>query len=185
MLYKLFITQWKQGSKDDWTEQVKNDLADVGLPEDLELIKSKSNYSFKTLVKIKIKEYAFFNYLEKKASHSKLDDLWYSDLQLQEYLKLSDLSAFEAKKVFSYRTRSAQYSANYPDGAGGLKPCPLCFLHLDCQPLAFQCPVIKENIQIKVKYSDIFESDVDLAVAKTLTKIDKLRDDHLSSRQIL
>ena len=46
MLYKFFITQWKQGSKDDWTEQVKNDLADVGLPEDLELIKSKSNYSF-------------------------------------------------------------------------------------------------------------------------------------------
>ena len=103
---------------------------------------------------------------------------------MQEYLKLKNMSAFEAKQIFSYRTRSANYSANYP-GSDGLKPCPLCYLHLDCQPMAFQCPEIIKNVTISGKYSEIFSSDVPGEVAKTVTKIQKFRDNFLESRKVI
>ena len=63
-----------------------------------------------------------------KEKHSKLGDLWYADLSMQEYLKLETMSAFEAKTVFSYRTRSAQYSDNYRGSPVGCPPalCVFC-----------------------------------------------------------
>ena len=159
MIYKFVITQWYHESKDDWTATVKTDLSDIGLSLDLDFIKSKSEFSFKTMIKRRIREYAFYTLLEKKESHTKLDNIFYPELKMQEYLKLKNMSAFEAKQIFSYRTRSANYSANYP-GSDGLKPCPLCYLHLDCQPMAFQCPEIIKNVTISRKYSEIFSSDV-------------------------
>ena len=128
------------------------------------------------MIKRRIREYALYSFLEKKESHTKLDGLFYTELNMQHYLRLSKMSALQAKEVFSYRTRSAQYSANYP-GPDGLQPCPLCFLHLDCQPMAFQCPSIKENVTIKGKYSDIFNSDVTSDTAKTILSSHKFRSD--------
>ena len=103
---------------------------------------------------------------------------------MQEYLRLGKMSAFQAKEIFSYRTRSAQYSANYP-GSDGLKPCPLCFLHLDCQPMTFQCPLIKENVTIKGKYSDIFQSDVSSDIAKTIQSIQEFKNNFLLNRNLM
>ena len=184
MIFKFFITQWYHESKDDWTATVKTDLSDIGLSLDLDFIKSKSEFSFKTMIKRRVREYAFYTLLEKKESHIKLDNIFYSELKMQEYLKLKNMSAFEAKEIFSYRTRSANYSANYP-GSDGLKPCPLCYLHLDCQPMAFQCPEIIKNVTISGKYSEIFSSDVPGEVAKTVTKIQKFRDNFLESRKVI
>ena len=87
MLYKFFATQWRHSTVGDWCLQARLDLSDFNLPEDLDWIKSKSKYSFKRLVKTKAKEFALYNFLEKKESHSKSKNLWYSDLEIQEYLK--------------------------------------------------------------------------------------------------
>ena len=170
MLYKFFVTQWRHSTVGDWCIQTRLDLADFKIQEDLDWLKSKSKYAFKKLVKTKAKEYALNNFLEKKESHSKLKDLWYCDLELQDYLKLNTMSAEEAKTVFSYRTRSAQFSDNYR-GSGGLSPCPLCLLHLDCQAMAFQCSVIRGETKIEEYYEKIFETSVSNTLAKTLVKI--------------
>jgi hypothetical protein len=86
--------------------------------------------------------------------------------------------------VFSYRVRTAKYSDNYR-GTGGLSPCPLCLLHLDCQPMAFQCPVILENISVTGSYSKIFDTSVENSLARTLVKIDKFREDYLTKKKLL
>ena len=184
MIFKFFTAQWNNECKDDWTVTVRKDLEDIGLAWDLNFIKSKSDYSFKSMIKRRIREYAFYSFLEKKESHTKLDGLFYPELKMQEYLRLGKMSAFQAKEIFSYRTRSAQYSANYP-GSDGLKPCPLCFLHLDCQPMTFQCPLIKENVTIKGKYSDIFQSDVSSDIAKTIQSIQEFRNNFLLNRNLM
>ena len=62
MLSKFSYHQWFVGGKYDWTTQVKNDLAELGLPENLEIIRKKSTLSWKTLVKKKAKEYKLENY---------------------------------------------------------------------------------------------------------------------------
>ena len=110
MLFKKIDRQWKHPVAGDWVLQAKQDLEDFSISEDLDWIKSQSKYSFKTLVKRKAKEFAFFTYLEKKASHTKLDNLFNSDLAMQEYLKLNSMTSYEAKTVFSYRVRAANYS---------------------------------------------------------------------------
>ena len=56
MLYKFFMRQWKYPAAGDWALQAKQDLADFNITEDLNWIKAKSIFSFKTLVKKKAKE---------------------------------------------------------------------------------------------------------------------------------
>ena len=121
----FFICQWKQPGQDDWTLQVKQDLEDFSLPCSIDFVKTKSKYSFKKLVKTKSKDYALYKFLQRKETHSKLVNLNYTELAMQKYLKLTTMTAYEAKTVFSYRVRAANYSNNYR-GSNGLSPCPVC-----------------------------------------------------------
>ena len=89
------------------------------------------------------------------------------DLELLDYLKWNTLSAEEAKTVFSYQTRSAQFSDNYCV-SGGLYPYPLCLLHLDCQAMAFQCSVIRGETKMEEYYEKILETSISNTLAKTL-----------------
>ena len=184
MLYKFFITQWQHSTVGDWTIQARLDLADFGITDDLSWIRKQSKHTFKKLVKARSKQFALFKFLEKKESHSKLKDLWYCELKLQDYLKLETMTAFEAKTVFSYRTRAAQYSDNYR-GTNGLSPCPLCLLHLDCQAMAFQCQVIRESVHITECYDRVFNSSISNTLAKTLVKIDNTRSDILRRKALV
>ena len=81
MLSKFFTAQWKYSCKDDWTQQVKTELEDFGILENLEDIKAKSKSSFKKLVKVKAKEFAFYSYCERNLY--KLDSLFYTELKRQ------------------------------------------------------------------------------------------------------
>ena len=54
MLHQFFSTQWKYPSnRKDWTEQVRLDMQDFGIPEEFDFIKSKSKFSFSNMVKYK------------------------------------------------------------------------------------------------------------------------------------
>ena len=57
MLSRFFYCQWLDKKPHDWTEQVKIDLKDFNLPADLELIEKKLVFSWKHLVKKKVKEF--------------------------------------------------------------------------------------------------------------------------------
>ena len=138
------MAQWKYPSVNDWTEQVHTDLRDFGITVDLEFIKKSSVYSFKSLVKRKSREFAFYKFLEKKEKHSKLDNLFYKNLSIQNYLYDEKISYSQALSVFSFRTRMAKFSENYP-GKEGVKTCPLCQNHFDLQKFSFQCQKMKEN----------------------------------------
>ena len=142
MLHKFFITQWKYGKSGDWTEQVRMDLQDFGLCPNLDSIKSTSKHAFKRMVKCKAKKYALQSFLQKKENHSKLKDLYYSDLKMQNYFLSDDLTVEQSQHVFSFRTRMAKFSENFRSQSGPAT-CPLCFCHLDNQPMSCQCKTIR------------------------------------------
>ena len=184
MLYKVFITQWKYPAvKNEWTEQVKLDLNDLGLSQELSMIEGLSKNVFKEKVKKKAKEFAFFNFLEKKEKHSKLENLFYMDLKLQHYLQSETISPSEAQIVFNYRTRMSNYGENFR-GRGGPSVCPLCMNHPDGQKWSFQCSKIRENIKIEGKYSNIFGQVIESQTVKTIVKISKFRTDYLDQRKL-
>ena len=99
MLRIFFPTQWKHPVKDDWTTQVQKDLQDLKIDLSLEDMKKKSEYSFNRLVKVKMNEFCLDYLLNIKERHSKMDNLHYVELKLQNFLTDDDISMKEAKNV--------------------------------------------------------------------------------------
>ena len=104
---------------------VKSDLEDFKITIDLEYIKSKSSLSFKNLVKVKAKEFAFNKFMESKNNHSKMNNLWYNELKTQNYLVSNQFTPNQAQTIFSFRTRIANFQENFR-GSGVHIPCLLC-----------------------------------------------------------
>ena len=157
MLYKFFSAQWKYPVKNDWTEQVKLDLEEFEISSNLEWIRSKSKLAFKKLVRSKDKEVALETLNEIKNKHSKMDSLFYVDLEMQDYLKDRRLKTSMAKAVFKFKTRMANFSEKFKEG-GQTKPCPMCQEPnaLDTQRHSLTCNVIETNIEIESSYEEIF-----------------------------
>ena len=102
----------------------------------LEEIGKKSDHSFKRLVKIRSKEFAL-EYLSKiKSKHSKMENLEYMELKLQNYFKNDQITVQEAKNLFRYRTRVAKYRENMKNNLELPLACPLCHVQPDTQGTA-------------------------------------------------
>ena len=92
MLSKFFLAQWKNPSqKNEWSEEVKSNMKDFGIPEDFAYIKSFSENAFKNLVKKNAREYELKRL--QNLQKSKMENLHYSKLELQEYLDLKYMNA--------------------------------------------------------------------------------------------
>ena len=77
----------------------------------------------------------------------------------------------------------AQFQDNYR-GQNRHQPWPLCFMHVDSQKMAFQCPIIKDNVKMGGHYSEIFKDDIPMNLVKTITNIVKYREQFLQERRI-
>ena len=84
-----------------------------------------------------------------------MTNLTYTCLEMQGYLKESEVTPRQAKTMFKFRTRMANFSENFK-GGNDTKPCPLCETGLDTQAHSFQCRVIKQNIKVNGNLMDIF-----------------------------
>ena len=61
-----------------------------------------------------------------------MKNLFYSELEMQEYLVDKNMTTSQAKAVFKFKTRMANFSDNFK--AGGLtKTCPMCHEAPDTQ----------------------------------------------------
>ena len=182
MVYNVFQAQWNRPVKNDWTLYVKQDLKDFQMECSLDNVKAKSAESFKNLVKRKANEYEFRRLMSLKQSHTKLDNLCYTKLEMQEYLKLEKIDKVGAQTLFRYRTRMAAFGENFR-GKSGPVPCPLCGNHLDNQLMGFDnCQILRENVKIEGVYKTIFSKDVPSLVVKTLIKIDEERKKLLNNK---
>jgi hypothetical protein len=99
MLSQFFHVQLNFEVKNDWTTQVKLDMEDFGIPFDLDYIKSKSEYTFKKLVKVKAQEYELNKCNSMKGS--KMERTFHARLEMQIYLNLKDTTPEDAKLIFA------------------------------------------------------------------------------------
>ena len=178
MLSQFFYAQWTREVTNDWTTQVRQDLDDFGIPEDLDFIRAKSKDSFKRLVKVKAEEYALIELNCLKAKHTKMENNTYNKLEMQKYLHSKDITPEDAKMIFSYKIRMAEYGENFR-GASGHKQCPLCDSHLDNQQMAFKCPEIANKLDKKGKFHYIFQSEIPVETIQNLKIITKLREEKM------
>ena len=83
-LYSFLMTQWHHEVEGDWTKEIRMNLEEFKIPCDFEQMQSMSTLSFKNKVKRKAKELALNKLKEKQSPHSKMSQLYYSELKLQD-----------------------------------------------------------------------------------------------------
>ena len=174
MMSIFFFTQWANQTKGDWSEQLKEDMKDFEIPINFDEIKSKSKEAFKSMVRIKAKEYALKILTEKQAIHSKMESLHYSELKMQNYFKYTDIKNSEKRIIFKWRTQMENFGENYREGRDPVI-CPLCSCHLDNQILSTQCEVIKRELKFKEDIKDIFKNDISKDTIDTVNSIVEVR----------
>ena len=177
MLSNFFWAQWEKPAKLDWTLDVKKNLEEFGILKSLENIKSMSKYSFKKLVMKKAKEFEFDRLLKIKVSKSKMKNLSYTCLEIQDYLLLKDMNTSQAKALFKFRLRMAPFGENFRGGNDKVL-CPLCGLHVDGQEESFSCPKMKQIINIKGNYKQVFGWKFTQEFIKTIQSIFEFREEY-------
>ena len=125
---------------------------------------------------IKSKEFALEELLKLKSKHSKMENLDYTELKLQNYLCNDKITVQEAKNLFKYRTRAAKFQANMKNNPGLSLACPFCKVQPDTQLHSVQCNVVQSKVNVKGNYRDIFLDNIPVEIARTLMEITKLRE---------
>ena len=69
-------------------------------------------------------DYEYNRLMVAKQGHSNMGNLSYTKLEMQNHLKLENINAIEARTLFRYRTRMANYGENVRGQAGPVS-CPL------------------------------------------------------------
>ena len=145
MLFKCFKCRWDHPVQLDWTEQARVNLEELNIPVSLHLLKSKSKEVFKKMVKENVRKFEFSRLMSEKSTKSKLTNLRYSELKMQEYLELKSMSKVQAIVLFKFRVRMSPFGENYKAGHQ-TTVCPFCSLHLDSQEESFTCVKLKQMI---------------------------------------
>ena len=121
-----------------------------------------------------MKEYVLDSLNEKKHSHSKMDNLIYTDLKIQDYLHDENTTTEQKRIIFLFRTRMADYHDNFREGKFPL-PCRICGLHIDSQSHSVKCDQTTQNLKYKGNYNEIFLSNISKEMAIFLEKITEIR----------
>ena len=84
-------------------------MIEFGIREVIAWMKTKSKESFRSIVRKKAKELAVNTLKQVKESHTKMDNLDYNDLEMQQYLKDERIKVNQARALFRFRTRMARF----------------------------------------------------------------------------
>ena len=96
---------------------------------------------------------------------------------MQDYLQNKKITIKQAQIIFRSRCRMTLYWQNFK-GWKFSKICPLCNnpSNVDSQSHSFQCEIVKNLVVVEGDYRDIFEYTVSEEIAKTVEKIEKVRE---------
>ena len=144
--------------------QVQDDFKDLDLPFEFEYLKSKSKEQFKRIVKTKTEEYELKRLQQKQSKHSKMSNLYYTEIILQDYFKTEGITTEEALNMFKWRVCMAPLGENFRNNKTYVN-CPLCDEHLDNQSMVFRCRIMRSNITIKMAVKDIYRDNISLKVS--------------------
>ena len=129
----------------------------------LNQIKQKSVFQFKKEVKQKIREASLQYLLNISKEHSKMNNLKYNKLAMQEYFYSTSFRKNESQLLFKYRTQMTKFAANFPNGLSSLT-CPLCKIEstIDSENHAFNCEkmIILIPSIINKKFLNIYSKDI-------------------------
>lgn len=111
-----------------------------------------------------------------------MDNVQYEELKIQEYFRIKGIKVEQLRNIFKLRTRMAPFGDNFRGNQKSVN-CPLCDDHVDDQVHGFQCPVVKEKIDINIDLKEIYSETITIEMAEIATKILKTREEIIESRK--
>ena len=184
MIQRVFKIQWDFPCKGDWAIQIKADLNDFEIENNLNKLKLMSKHAFKVMIKSKAKDYAFRTLCQRKESYSKMKKLNYNEFKIQEYLQNKNFTFDDKKTIFKYRTRMLLFGENFRAGRDTVL-CPLCLKHSDSQFEILNCTVIREDLEKQgvdisnVNLEDIYSENISDNSVKVLKTAMETRNSNL------
>ena len=152
-LAKVFWAQKKDPIEGDWWLTIQNDLCEFGLDHySLNDIQQMKKEKFKEIVKEKCTKSAFDYLISEKQKQTKMENLNYVELKMQNYLKSNEIFIRKKKVLYKFRTRMINVGYNY----GRKIKCSLCGISDDTQHHLFQCNKLETT---DFNYMDIFGSN--------------------------
>ena len=133
---KMYKKQTEVTTKGDWFELIKKDFAYIGEDIDEERIKSKTKQEYKKEIHEKVKNAAFRELMKLKETHSKLDDVNYTDFAIQPYLKNKMFSKDECKLLYLLRSKCHSSKQNFRR------------MYKNDTRCTFQCPDIEDQTHV-------------------------------------
>ena len=140
------------------------DFQDFNISLEFDSIRKRSKESFKNLVKRKSEEFELKRLTAIQEGHSKMENLYYTEVKMQEYMKTPGISVEQAQNLFRWRVRMSPFGENFRGGQEKVI-CPLCHNHMDSQSLALNCEEIRKEVQIKLRIEDIYRDNITLQTA--------------------
>ena len=178
MLRKFFQAMYENPTKDDWTEQVMKDLSDLNIKADLQALEGMAKSTFKNLVKCKGMEFALDQLNTEKFKHSKMENLVYTDLKVQDYLLSTEITTEQKRNLFLFRTRMANFSENFRNGDMA-QPCKMCHLFRDSQSHGVDCYETMKYVKIKGNLQEIYTNNISRETGIMITQIMEARKNKL------
>ena len=183
MINRFFQTQLKSPKQKDWVKTVKRDLEELEIEQKFEEIKQFKKGSLKRTLNVAVSKRALQRLNKIKEKHSKVINLNYSQLKMQNYLKgnRTKISQNMAEIIFSLRSRVTKVKMNYKGSFENLE-CEVCKEEQESQKHIIQeCKKmlkIKGNSAKDIDYEKIFSENVkqQIEIAKQFEENWKIRN---------
>ena len=178
---KIYMKQQTEYVKGDWYQLLLEDFKFVGKDMDEEAIKQTPKETYRIKVKKMVSKAAFKMYTENQNCLSKIRNLKYEQLCLQEYLKSDMFSTDERKLLVRLRSKCHNSKANFKQLHKNQTNCVLgCTENEDQEHVFIKCKEIKTKHNIPYKY--LFETKVKQKQAiRVFLKIDLERQQDIEA----
>ena len=183
LLFRFYNLQKQCPVKKDWTVQIEEDKAEIGLVISDENVMNISKRKFKKVLKEKI-DSAALKYLNEKAmTHSKSLPLVKNKFICEPYIKDRNFTVEEVQLLFMLRSRQFPVKKNFKNKFKNTNMlCDLCKLEECDEGHATRCAVLKNfvpelNTTPSPDYNDVFGNVHDqLRIVKIFKKIRTQRE---------
>ena len=178
LISKVYKAQKRKPAKHDWFLTITNDKTKIGLNLNDQQIKSMSKIKYKKILKSKIRANAFNELNKVKESHSKVKNIKYKSLKIQNYLVDEHFTQKEKHLLFKLRTKMINVKSNFKNMYPDNLQCNYCSENvIQSQEHLLECPTIISNCQdlfdnIEIEHDDIYGNiQQQLAVTKLYQKV--------------
>ena len=153
---------------------MKVDLDKYRIGSNLSELKVMKRAKFKEMIKARTRQLAFLNLMKSKESHTKMKNVHYCELKLQDYLRCTEMSVNQARLIFRTRCRMTMYWNNFK-GWNLTQNFPVCLEDdsVDDQGHSFQCKVILDSIVVDGTLEQSYSEDIRAEVAQSIERIEK------------